>query len=124
VIDAAEPVSRSKWFRWRADGKALIDYLLDSGVHTFAFSVAANAIISFIPFIVLLYTLSRAVFHSHAMVDVVSDMVNYFLPTTASQGFITYNLEAVCSSARRAGALAGHDPHLLHGNFFFLLKWR
>jgi len=69
--------------------------LLDSGVHTFAFSVAANAIISFIPFIVLLYTLSRAVFHSHAMVDVVSDMVNYFLPTTASQGFITYNLEAV-----------------------------
>ena len=95
VIDAAEPVSRSKWFRWRADGKALIDYLLDSGVHTFAFSVAANAIISFIPFIVLLYTLSRAVFHSHAMVDVVSDMVNYFLPTTASQGFITYNLEAV-----------------------------
>jgi membrane protein len=95
VIDAAEPVSRSKWYRWRTDGKALIAYLLDSEVHTFAFSVAANAIISFIPFIVLLYTLSRAVFHSHAMVDVVSDMVNYFLPTTASQGFITYNLEAV-----------------------------
>jgi membrane protein len=89
------PATRTKWYRWRRDGKALIAYLLDSEVHTFAFSVAANAIISFIPFIVLLYTLCRSVFHSQPMVDVVSDMVNYFLPTTASQGFITYNLEAV-----------------------------
>ena len=40
-------------------------YLLDSEVHTFAFSVAANAILSFIPFIVLLYTLADTVFHSH-----------------------------------------------------------
>src|SRR5580692_2867792 len=51
------PATQSKWYRWRKDGKALIAYLLDSEVHTFAFSVAANAIISFIPFIVLLYTL-------------------------------------------------------------------
>jgi membrane protein len=95
VPRGAEPATRSKWYHWRTDGKALIDYLLDSEVHTFAFSVAANAIISFIPFIVLLYTLCRSVFHSQMMVNVVSDLVNYFLPTTASQGFITYNLEAV-----------------------------
>ena len=95
IAGAAEPAMRSKWYHWRTDGKALIDYLLDSEVHTFAFSVAANSIISFIPFIVLLYTLCRAVFHSQAMVNVVSDLVNYFLPSTASQGFITYNLEAV-----------------------------
>ena len=90
-----EPASHTKWYRWRKDGKALIAYLLDSEVHTFAFSVAANAIISFIPFIVLLYTLSRAVFHSQTMVDVVSDMVVYFLPSTAKTGFLTYSLEAV-----------------------------
>ncbi len=48
----------SKWYRWRHDGVALVRYLLDSEVHTFAFSVAANAILSFIPFIVLLYTLA------------------------------------------------------------------
>ena len=89
------PASGSKWFRWRKDGKALITYLLDSEVHTYAFSVAANAIISFIPFIVLLYTLSAQVFHSPAMVSVVSDMVNYFLPSTAKSGFLTYSLEAV-----------------------------
>ncbi len=95
AIPAPEPATISKWYRWRHTGTALLAYLLDSEVHTYAFSVAANAIISFIPFIVLLYTLSRAVFHSQMMVDVVSDMVNYFLPTTASQGFLTYNLEAV-----------------------------
>ncbi|MGD0739693.1 MAG: hypothetical protein ABR957_08860, partial [Terracidiphilus sp.] len=50
----AQPVTRTKWYQWRRSGTALIAYLLDSEVHTFAFSVAANAIISFIPFVVLL----------------------------------------------------------------------
>jgi YihY family inner membrane protein len=93
--NAANPASPSKWYRWRTDGKALIAYLLDSEVHTYAFSVAALAIISFIPFIVLLYTLCGSVFHSPTMVSVVSDMVNYFLPSTAKTGFLTYSLEAV-----------------------------
>ena len=52
------PVEESKWFLWRSNGTALVRYLLDSEVHTFAFSVAANAILSFIPFIVLLYKLA------------------------------------------------------------------
>jgi YihY family inner membrane protein len=92
TIDGHEPVSRAKWYRWRKDGKALIAYLLDSEVHTFAFSVAANAIISFLPFIVLLYTLSRSVFHSTVMVDVVNDMVQYFLPS--NQNFVAAGLAA------------------------------
>jgi len=89
------PAASSKWYRWRRDGAALAQYLLDSEVHTFAFSVAANAILSFLPFIVLLYTLARTVFHSKVMVTVISDMVDYFLPSTAREGFLTYNLEAV-----------------------------
>lgn len=89
---AVEPASRSKWYRWRQDGTALIAYLLDSEVHTFAFSVAANAIISFIPFIVLLYTLSSSVFHSATMVAVVGDMVHYFLPS--NQEFVAASLAA------------------------------
>ena len=47
-------------FQWRRDGKVLLHYLLDSEVHTFAFSVSANAILSFIPFIVMLYTIIYA----------------------------------------------------------------
>jgi membrane protein len=93
--DALVPVTRSKWYRWRKDGTALVNYLLDSEVHTYAFSVAANAIISFIPFIVLLYTLSRSVFHSTMMEGVIGDMVHYFLPS--NQDFVAANLAATAS---------------------------
>jgi membrane protein len=92
VVDAAEPVVESKWYLWRRHGTALIAYILDSEVHTFAFSVAANSIISFIPFIVLLYTLSHSVFHSEAMVTVVGDMVRYFLPS--NQEWVAASLAA------------------------------
>jgi membrane protein/epoxyqueuosine reductase len=95
VVEAAEPVYHPKWYHWRKNGTALVRYLLDSEVHTYAFSVAANAIISFIPFVVLLYTLAQSVFHSQRMVDVVNDMVKYYLPSTARQDWLTYNLAAV-----------------------------
>jgi YihY family inner membrane protein len=93
-IDAVEPATGSKWYLWRRDGTALAKYLMDSEVHTFAFSVAANAILSFIPFIVLLYTLSRSVFHSDMMVAVLNDMVDYFLPTIANKGWLAESLAA------------------------------
>ena len=67
-------------FQWRRDGKILLHYLLDSEVHTFAFSVAANAILSFIPFIVLLYTIAHSFFHSQQMMDVIGDFIKYLLP--------------------------------------------
>jgi membrane protein len=81
AADVEPPAKRSKWYLWRKDGTALVTYLMDSEVHTFAFSVAANAILSFIPFTVLLYTLC---FHSDAMKLVVADMVGYFLPSVAT----------------------------------------
>lgn len=81
------PPQLSKWYRLRQDGTALVKYLLDSEVHTFAFSVAANAILSFIPFVALLYTLSLTVFRSPAMAGVVSDLVGDYFPSTASAGF-------------------------------------
>ena len=98
VADALEPVTHSKWYRWRKDGTALIAYLMDSEVHTYAFSVAANAIISFIPFIVLLYTLSKFVFRSTMMVTVVGDMVHYFLPS--NQDFYAKTLLAAAAAPR------------------------
>jgi membrane protein len=95
AVDVVEPATESKWYRWRKDGTALVRYLLDSEVHTYAFSVAANAILSFIPFIVLLYTLSWSIFHSAMMVSVVSDMVHYFLPS--NQEFVADSLAAAAS---------------------------
>jgi len=101
------PATESKWFRWRADGKALIAYLLDSEVHTYAFSVAANAILSYIPFCVLLYTLALRVFHSDAMVNVINDMVNYFLPTvTRESGWLSKNILIAAMRSSAGGVQA------------------
>jgi YihY family inner membrane protein len=89
---------------------AIADYLLDAEVHTYAFSVAANAIISFIPLIVLLYTLAISVFRSQEMVGVVNKIVEQFLPTTARQGsqdYLTYwLLKDVIATPARHGVQA------------------
>src|ERR1700760_3654725 len=59
---------------------ALVRYMARTEVHTYAFSVAANTILSLFPFIVLLLTLSRNVFHSRSMEEVVGDMMKNLLP--------------------------------------------
>jgi membrane protein/epoxyqueuosine reductase len=105
ATDVEQPAKQSKWYHWRKDGTALIHYLLDSEVHTFAFSVAANAILSFIPFIVLLYTLAESVFHhSEMMKKVIDAMVVYFLPS--NQDFVARNLDHVALVASRHGVQA------------------
>jgi YihY family inner membrane protein len=107
TIDAQDSASGSKWYRWRKDGKALVTYLLDSEVHTYAFSVAANAILSFIPFVVLLYELALRVFKSPTMVNVVTGMVNYFLPThTVTANWLANSIEAAAAISSRHGVQA------------------
>jgi membrane protein len=102
----SHPVTQSKWFLLHSSCASVVRYLLDSEVHTYAFSVAANAIISFIPFVVLLYTLSRSVFHSNAMVGVVDEVVRYYLPSTARQDWLTGHLETVAVLSTRHGVQA------------------
>jgi membrane protein len=65
-------------------------YLSRTEVHTYAFSVAANAILSLFPFIVMLFTVAREVLHSSAMTEMVGDMLRYFLP--ANQDFVVKNM--------------------------------
>ena len=108
-FDKSQPVALSKWYRWRKSGMAIADYLLDAEVHTYAFSVAANAIISFIPLIVLLYTLAISVFRSQEMVNVVNRIVEEFLPSTARQGnqdFLTFWLKAAATNSAPHGVQA------------------
>jgi membrane protein len=72
---------------------SLARYMSQTEVHTYAFSVAANSILSLFPFIVLMFTIARLVFHSHAMEGAIADMIRYFLPT--GQEFVTKNMEIV-----------------------------
>ena len=81
-----------------SQAKALVHYLLQTEVHTYAFSVAACGLLSLFPFIVVMYTLAGHVFHSSGMWQVISEMIRFFLPTTHSdQEFIVKNMGLVAS---------------------------
>jgi YihY family inner membrane protein len=69
---------------------ALARYMARTEVHTYAFSVAANVILSLFPFIVLLLTISH-LFHSHGLELVMGDMVKTFLPV--GQDFVVRNMQ-------------------------------
>ena len=73
-------------------------YLMSTDAHTFAFSVAANAVLSLFPFVVLLLTLARNFFHSPAMEQVIVDMLREYLP--ASQNFVIRNINALVSARK------------------------
>jgi YihY family inner membrane protein len=62
-------------------------------VHTYAFSVAAQVILSLIPFMVLLLTIAQRVFHSARMVDVVVQMMKNFLPS--NQNYVMRNMRVL-----------------------------
>jgi len=76
-----------------------VGYLLHTEVHTFAFSVAANAILSFFPFVLLLMTLVLRVFHSPAMYRVIVELLKDYLP--AGQDFVIRNLSALANARNR-----------------------
>ena len=76
-----------------------LKYLTRTDVHTFAFSVAANSILAFFPFVVLLMTLIRRVFHSRVMSDVIIQLLRDYLP--AGQDFVIRNLNSMVNSRQR-----------------------
>ena len=76
--------------------KALGSYMTRTEVHTYAFSVAAQVILSLFPFIVLLLTLSQKVFHSAKMAEVVGEMMTNFLPN--NQEFVMRNMRVLAFS--------------------------
>ncbi|MGA2423824.1 MAG: YihY/virulence factor BrkB family protein [Terriglobales bacterium] len=85
-----------------ADGllRSTVRYMLRTEVHTFAFSVAANSILSLFPFLLLLMTLIRYVFHSRVMYGVVENLLRDYLPT--GQEFVIRNLNALVGEHHRA----------------------
>ncbi len=102
----------SKWNRpryYRRLATSTVGYLLHTEVHTFAFSVAANAILSFFPFVLLLMTLVLRVFHSATMYRVIVELLRDYVP--AGQEFVIRNLSALATAKNR--------PQL--ASFFILL---
>jgi membrane protein len=94
-------VAKPWWERHRYPHLTLrtVKYLMRTEVHTFAFSVAANAILSFFPFVVLLMTLIRRAFQSPTMFNVVVDLLRDYLP--AGQDFVIRNLTVIVDTRHR-----------------------
>ncbi len=88
-ISEVRPVVRRDGL-WPQIG-ALAKYMVKTEVHTYAFSVAANVILSLFPFIVMMLTISRVVFHSQAMWNAVEQVMSTFLPS--NQHFIVTHME-------------------------------
>ena len=90
-VQDVEPVVLQRG--WWPTTRALLVYLGQTEVHTYAFSVAANVILSLFPFIVLMITLAQRVFHSAAMVDVLDDLMGTLLPS--NQDFVMRNMRVL-----------------------------
>ncbi len=98
------PETYSLSHRLRRHGWSTLRYLTQTEVHTYAFSVAANAILSFFPFIVLLLTLIRRVIHSQAMYNVVLQLLRDYLPS--NKDFVIRNLQFLASVRGRGEVLS------------------
>jgi len=81
-----------------------VKYLMRTDVHTFAFSVAANAILAFFPFVMLMLMLIRRVFRSKVMYDVIVQLLRDYLP--AGREFVIRNLNAMVDSRQRVQAVS------------------
>ena len=90
--------------RLRRHGWSTLRYLMQTEVHTYAFSVAANSILSFFPFIVLLLTVVHRVFHSPAMYNVVLQLLRDYLPS--NKDFVIRNLQFLASVRGRGQVLS------------------
>ncbi len=102
-ISQPATVKTDRWGRAKYHYKlfsSTVKYLLHTEVHTFAFSVAANALLSFFPFVLLLMTLVQRVFHSRAMYTVIIDLLRDYLP--AGQDFVIRNMSALAAARNRA----------------------
>ena len=94
--DPIEQLRSSMLQTLRRNGISTLKYLGTTEVHTYAFSVAANAILSFFPASVLLLTISRRLFHSPSMASAIKRMLAAYLPS--NQGFIVSALDAMSST--------------------------
>ena len=98
------PESYSLAHRLRRHGWSTLRYLMQTEVHTYAFSVAANSILSLFPFIVLMLTVVRRVFHSPAMYNVVLELVRDYLPS--NKDFVIRNLQFLAGVKGRGQVLS------------------
>jgi YihY family inner membrane protein len=98
------PETFSFGYRLRRHGVATLRYLLQTEVHTYAFSYAAYSLLSFFPLVVLLLTVSHRVLHSQEMYDAAVQMLRDYVPS--NKDFVVRNLQFLASVRGRGQVLS------------------
>jgi membrane protein len=88
---------RSWWME--SDFRPSFRYLLETEAHVYAFSIAANALLAFFPFTMILLTLCRHVLDWKGVYNVILQLVQANLPEGA--GFVIQGLTTMAEARRR-----------------------
>jgi membrane protein len=81
-------VSRLRQF-WEAV-KPTLHYWMETEVHVFAFSIAANVLLSFFPFLIVCVSLGRLIFDRDAVVSTMDLALRDFFPSALGKFMHTY----------------------------------
>lgn len=91
---------RSALGELKADSRQIARYVLSTESHVYAFAIAANVLLSFWPFMLVLIALLRNVLEWQAAVTALYAAIqDYFAGATGE--FLTYNLETITQWRRR-----------------------
>jgi YihY family inner membrane protein len=88
-----------KWGRWAALVLPSVRYLFETEVHAYAFSIAANAYLSFFPFTLIMLVICRRWLHWESAYQMVLQLLRVSLPTGGD--FMVRNLQVVVQGRPR-----------------------
>lgn len=91
---------RAAFAELKADARQIGHYVLSTESHVFAFAIAANVLLSFWPFMLVLIALLRRVLGWPAAVTALYATIQDFFAGTTGE-FLTYNLEVVTRWRRK-----------------------
>jgi len=79
--------------RLARDLRPTVRYLMETEVHVYAFSIAANVLLSFFPFLIVILTLCKSVFHWPSAADAILIGLRDYFPDSLGD-FVRRNLTA------------------------------
>lgn len=91
---------------WKALWKSIwpsLRFLLQAEVHVYSFAVAANVLLTFFPFLVLMIMICRSVLHWQAAVNVILQSISYYFPGGFFSNIRGDLLHAALPAERRFG---------------------
>ena len=86
ALNSTEPATRpALWRRWWRGISPTLQYWFQTEVHVYAFSIAANVLLSFYPMLILMLSICRKALHWQAGADAVTFALNDYFPASFIQ---------------------------------------